>query len=365
MHIYEYLFAGVIIIALLLGSTVMVTTLSSPASNASDKDLLKVTAEKIMTQMLLDSGYPYDWGSANTPQQDLKVFGLAKYGQTSRQAYELDPDKVMRLESSIDGSVPPSLAVSLLNLANEYGAAEYGFTLQFNEIIHISFTPPQIESADTYTITVTSDYALPLIGAKVSAALYYIDDTQTPPKIGHIVTSTPHPVTGYDGSCTFTFGTSIGSPAKVLAATVDYYGAHAAKLYQITSGPTATLFQNKLIPNPSEPYDIHSDADSREIILVENDQGFETNDFAVRNIGTPTSFLLRSPPESSAVAVLAISGSSNLLLASRDFSQITYQTINFQDPNVRSAGFAYSLERTVLIGGSTYTATLYFWRMSS
>ena len=52
MHIYEYLFAGLIIIALLIGSTMMVTTLSTPASNASDKDSLKVTAEKIMTQML-------------------------------------------------------------------------------------------------------------------------------------------------------------------------------------------------------------------------------------------------------------------------------------------------------------------------
>jgi hypothetical protein len=76
MHIYDYLFAGVIIIALLLGSTVMLTTLLSPAINASDKDLLKIAAEKIATQILLDPGYPSNWGSDNTSQQNMKVFGL-------------------------------------------------------------------------------------------------------------------------------------------------------------------------------------------------------------------------------------------------------------------------------------------------
>ena len=225
MHIYEYLFAGVIIIALLIGSTVMVTTLSSPASNASDKDLLKVTAEKIMTQMLLDSGYPYDWGSNTSvvPQ----VFGLAKYGLTSRQAYELDPDKVLRLNEGLPSYVNATFAANLLGLGNSnnpsHKALDYGFTLEFNETLHVS--TQQIGSGDTYSINVTSDYALPIIGANVSAVLYYIDGTS---KIAPLEPNGPsYLTTAYDGSCVFNFNTT--ETSKVLAVTVDYYGAQAVE----------------------------------------------------------------------------------------------------------------------------------------
>lgn len=83
MHIYEYLFSGVLIIALLIGATVMLTSLSIPTQNAAAKNQLQVTAEKIITQILLDPGYaqitnPYEWGSSGIPQQnlDLRIFGL-------------------------------------------------------------------------------------------------------------------------------------------------------------------------------------------------------------------------------------------------------------------------------------------------
>jgi len=344
MHIYEYLFAGVIIIGLLIGSTVMVTTLSSPASNASDKDLLKVNAEKIMTQMLLDSGYPYNWGSDNT---SLKVFGLAKYGQTSREAYLLDPDKVLRLNSNASYYFPASNASSLLNLGKDYG-----FTLEFNETLQVSVN--QTGPTDIYSISVTSDYALPIMGANVSAVLYYIDSNS---KIAH--EEPQYRTTLFDGFCVFNFESSITTP-KVLAVAVNYYGAHTAKLYSANSTLSATLFGSQLIADPNQPYNISGAADSREIILIPTSTGFETRDFSIRNAGDSTNFVLDSPPEPSAIAVLAVS-ENKLLVANRDFSNISYRTI----PAIRSAPFAYSIERTVLIGGATFTATLYFWRMSS
>jgi hypothetical protein len=335
----------VIIIGLLIGSTVMVTTLSSPASNASDKDLLKVTAEKIMTQMLLDSGYPYNWGSDNT---SLKVFGLAKYGQTSREAYLLDPDKVLRLNSNASYYFPASNASSLLNLGKDYG-----FTLEFNETLKVSVN--QMGPTDNYSISVASDYALPIMGAKVSAVLYYIDSNS---KIAH--EEPQYRTTLFDGFCVFNFGGSITTP-KVLAVAVDYYGAHTAKLYSVNSALSASLFGSQLIADPNQPYNIDSEStDPREIILIPTSTGFETRDFSIGNAGNSTNFVLDSPPEPSAIAVLAVS-ENKLLVASRDFSMISYRTI----PAIRSAPFAYSIERTVLIGGVTFTATLYFWRMST
>lgn len=361
MHIYEYLFAGVIIIALLIGSTVMVTTLATPAANASDKDQLKVTAEKVMTQMLLDSGYPNNWGSNKTPVGDLKVFGLAEYGLTSRQAYELDPDKVLRLSSSIGGDasyyIPPTgspnSAINLLNLVNDQGAAEYGFTLEFSSTLQISAS---YASASGYSITVSSEYNLPVIGAEMSATLYYINAA------GQIASQGPsYGTTGSDGSYSlpFNYNPSVDS-AEVLVVAVDYYGAQSVKFFYPTANTLpATLFGGSILS--SQPYTISSGADSREILLVQTSQGYETRDIAVGNAGTPNNFALGNPPEPSAVAVLAVSSGNNLVIAYRDFSAISYRTISA----VQSAPMAYSLQRTVLIDGSTYTATLYFWRMST
>jgi len=331
----------------------MLTTISTPTVNASDKNQLSITAQKIMTQIMLDPGYPYNWGNTTEAPQ---VFGLAMYGQTSRQAYQLDPDKVMRLNNSIAGNVPPNTALKLLNLANDQGAAEYGFTLQFKDTIQINVVPqPEQANSECYSITATSDYALPIVGAKVSAVLYYIEDT----RIQH--TDTVHGVTAYNGSYTALFPTP-PQTAKVLAVTVDYYGEQTAKFYQVTPGPEATLFQSKLIPTADQPYQLGSLRDPHEIILVDNGNGLETNDLPIQIDGTSLS--LGTPLEPSAIAVLAFSG-DNLLLANRDFSHISYQTINFKDPAVHSAAFSYSLERTVVIAGSTYTATLYLWRMST
>jgi len=350
MHIYDYLFAGVIIIALLLGSTVMMATLSSPALNASDKDLLKIAAEKIVTQMLLDPGYPYNWGSDNVTQ-NVEVFGLAKYGQTSREAYLLDPDKVLRLNSTLEGNAsyyfPASNASSLLNLGKDYG-----FTLEFNETLKVSVNPMG-GITDTYSISVASDYGLPIMGAKVSAVLYYINNSK-------IAQETAIPgTTSFDGSYVFNFSRSI-TTSKVLVVAVDYYGTHTAKL-SANSALSASLFGSQLIADPNQPYYIDSGSDAREIILIPNSTGCETTGFSIGNAGNSTNFVLDSPPEPSAIAVLAVSENNKLLVASRDFSKISYRTI----PAIRSAASAYSLERTVLIGGVTFTATLYFWRMSS
>ncbi|MEM4733845.1 MAG: hypothetical protein QXD70_04885 [Candidatus Bathyarchaeia archaeon] len=353
MQITEYLFAALMIMALILGATFMMITITSPTTSVSQKEQLKIATEKIATQILLDPGYPYNWGSTTeTP----KVFGLAKQGQTSRQAYELDPDKVLRLNQTVAGNLylQPEDTVKILNIQNEYG-----FTLEFKTPIQINM-PQQINPpADTYEIQVITDQSLPLIGAKVSATLYYINNSQNPPRISH--SAKVEATTEYDGSCTLNFGTTINT-AKILAVIVDYYGIHATKLYPITQCITATLFQ-KGIANPSQPYHIENNADCRQVILTHN-EGYELNDFTTRNIGEPNKFALSELPEYSTVALIAISNGNTLLLATRDFAQITYQTIPFQDQNTKSADFAYSLERTVFISGSTYIATLYVWRMT-
>ena len=359
MHIYDYLFAAIVIIAMLLGSTVMITALSSPVRNASERDLLKMAAEKIMIQMLLDPGHPYYWGSNGTLPENLKVFGLAKYGLTSRQAYELDPNKVLRIDSALWEASDPNFvsattAAQLLCLNNTADSLDYGFTLEFEETIRVNSSSM---GGNKYSVSVLSDYGLPIIGANVSATLYYVDGDS-------ICSAVNCGQTSYDGKCTLDYGEAgIDSPSKVLAVAVDYCGAKAIKLFDASENATpACLFDDYVIPYPNSPLNVPDGYGyGREIVLFQNSTGIETRDFQVRYFANSINLTLDSVPESSAVAVLAVSPGPKLVYAQRDFSSISYRTI----PKIQSAASAYSLERTVLISGTTFTATLYFWRMTS
>lgn len=361
MQIYEYLFTGVLIISILIASSIMVTTLSGPPISASQKDQLKITAEKIMTQILLDPGYPYNWGSDNTSSENLRIFGLAKYGETSRGAYILDPDKVSRLNSAIGSQwVNPSYAANLLNLGNDSARAlgqDYGFTLEFNETMGITFVEL---SPDVYSIKITADYNQPIINAHVTAELYYVNESAKIAYKGPISNTTL-----YDGTCNLNFSSinpNTTQSAKALIVIADYYGAHMAKIYAEESNvTTAYLLGRSLIASTGNPYVVPNGADSLEVVLTKTDQGFMMQRFFVQNVGSPSNFTLNSLPEPSAIAVMAVTQEAHLLVAFRDFSAISYRSI----PAVQSAAFAYSIERTVLISGSTYTATLYFWRMST
>lgn len=359
MHIYDYLFASIIIIALLLGSTIMVTTFSVPASITSNEDLLKIAAEKISIQLLLDPGYPYNWGSDNTSPQDLRVFGLAKCGETSRQAYELDPDKVLRINSALEelGSnfVDANIAANLLSLNNTYGSLDYGFTLELNKTLQVNIS--QL-GGDQYSVIVLSDYELPIIGATVSATLYYVNEGEIS-SVGPVYNQS-----SYDGNCILDLYNveAYGSSSKVLVVAVDYYGDQVTQLFNAENSLPAYLFGDSILPYPSNSsYNIPDGSDCREIILIQNTTGIETRDFKIEYSVNSTNFTLDNLPEPCALGILVVSQEQQLIYAQRDFSGISYRAI----PAVQSASSAYSLERTVFIGGSTYTATLYFWRMSS
>jgi len=347
MHVYEYLFTAIILIAIMLGSTMMVTMISAPSRDSAARDELKITTEKIMTQILLDPGFPYNWGSENTPASDMKFFGLAKYGQTSREAYMLDPDKVLRLNSILQQEyVTPASAAGLLNMGTN--PSDYGFTLEFNETLQISTPEPVQGPPDTYTVSVNTTYNMPAINAQVTAFLYYLDAA------GIAKTET----TGVfnDGKYTLSFnnGSQPTGNSKTMLVIADCNGAHIAKIFPISGTITAYLLGSSII-HPSEPIAIGGAA-VKETILIKDNSKFTTRDFRVYMKDSTT---MTQPPEPSAIAVMAVSG-TKLLVAYRDYS-ISYRT-SFA---VRSTTFAYSLQRRVIIGESTYTATLYLWRMSS
>lgn len=351
MHIYEYLFTAIIILTILLASSAIIETVSEPSRSTSEKEQLKVTAQKIMTQLLLDPGNPPDWGNnIDIDPNNLTTFGLAKYSETTRDAYVLDPDKVLRLDNTNPLFIPPSSVINLLNLGYEYG-----FALEFYPALNVTITPiNSTSSSDRYNINVTSEYSgLPIVMADVTAKMYYYNSSS------QIIASTDSIAnwTRADGKCIVDFG-NVTTEMKILSLVINYYGIRIVKSFTVGSNVTqAHLIGNYALLN--QAYNLSSSATE---IIVTKKGGVYTIENVVSNLNKieDTIFEL-AYVEPSTVAILTISeDGTKLIIASKEVT-LTYSSIQGV---ALSFPFAYSIERSVTIGGSAYIVRLYLWRMS-
>jgi len=356
MHIYEYLFTAVIIVTILLASSTMIEILSEPSRSVSEKEQLKVAAQKLMAQLLLDPGDPPDWGSNVTiDESSLKAFGLAKYSETTREAYALDPDKVYRLNDALlllnntrSLFIPPSRVINLLNLGNEYG-----FALEIFPALNVSIAPGK--DSGKYEFSVSSEYGgLPIFGANVTATMYYYDASSQ--KIASKSTP-PNLQTGIGGKCVVDFGSIPTTEMKILTLVVDYYSVRVAKVFPAgLNVKRAHLLGDHLFLSEDET--ISNNAIQ---ILMTRKAGRYVieNVTSILNMVSPGKFDL-TYVEPSAVAILAVSEDGTRLIFTSKEVNLAYSSI----PGVWSFPFAYSVERSVIIGGSAYIMRLYLWRMS-
>jgi hypothetical protein len=352
MHIYEYLFTAVVILTILMASTSMISVISEPTRSVSEKEQLKVVAQKLMAQILLDPGDPVDWGNSATTESDLKTIGLAKYSATTREAYVLDPDKVLRLDDALllvnnthSLYISPSTFLNSLNLGYDYGLA-----LEFSHALTANIS--RISSLDEYEIITSSEYSeLPIVGANVTARTYYYDAN-----IDEIVsTDSLTNQTNYDGKCVVDFG-DLTSQMKILIVVIDYYGVSVVRIFQAGSNLTrAHLLGNRLFVNTT--YDAN---EAYEIIVTK-----KAGAYAIENV---TSGLTKVEDgifdltyvEPSTVAVLAVPEDGDDMIFASLEANIIYSSIS----DIRSFPSAYSIVRTVAVGGSFYIVRLHLWRMS-
>ena len=368
MHIYEYLFTGIIIVAILLSSSIMITTLSEPTTEVSEKEQLKVAAEKLITQILLDPGHPLDWGSDTTVEPDS--FGLAKHNETMREAYTLDPDKVLRLNLKENSSyyMPPSLVLELLNLGNDYGLA-----IEIYTPLDVSLYPVNV-SRDIYEIGVFSEHmGLPVANAVINASLFFLTGGK------NISSAKASARTGDEGKCLVDFSNYVPQATEILGriiiVVVDYSstvetlqkllpyattGIRVVKVFALESRVRqASILGNHVLFD--EP--INLDSEVHEIIVVKQN---ETSGYAIIDVRSELDRSTVEMPtfihfEPFTVAALAVTeDGANLVLATRTMT-LTYTSL----PGVRVfPALAHSIERTVIIDGSTYTIRLTLWRMT-
>jgi len=353
MHIYEYLFTALIIFSILLASFSMVSVISEPSRIVSEKEQFKVAAQKLMTQILLGPGDPPEWGSNLTSENDLKTFGLSKYSETTRETYVLDTDKVLRLNNTLlklDNTrslfISPSFLRNLLNLGNEYGLA-----LEFSPVLFVNVN--RIFGSDKYEVKVNSENGgLPITGANVTARMYYYDVYNKKIANTDVVVSQ----TSYNGQCVVEFD-GLHSEMKILTLVVEYYGVRIVKVFPTDPNlEKAYLFGEYLFLNKTcIPTD-----QAYEILVTRKAGRYAIEVVETRLDRIDDGKFKLAYVEPSTVALLTVSEDGrNFILALRE-TTLSYSLTQ----NVWSFPFAYSLERTALIGGSFYVVRLYLWRMS-
>jgi hypothetical protein len=339
MHIYEYLFAAVIIITMLLASSIMTATLSAPHTQTSEREQLKVASEKIMNQILFDPGNPPDWGSdPSVTIKNLQAFGLAQYNETTRGAYVLDPDKILRLsnDTNTDKTLRPIIP-NLLNLHNEYGIAlELVTSLNVNVDL----------SDGEYAISVTSQRdGLPINGATITASLYYVND-------GQMVSQSTLNWTNPGGTCTISFS-NLPVQAKALIVVVDYSNICVVK---VVSDKQASIFGDQIYSNQTL-------TGTASQVLITQGNGAHMIQNVTSGLTPPQNGWYKlTNPEPSTIATLAMSD-NDVICASREVSSATYSSISVDFSQLINPA-SYSIERTVKINGLSYSVTLHVWRMS-
>lgn len=331
--------------------------------SASDKEQVKVAAEKIITQIIMGAGQPSNWGSNLTiSPSDLQGFGLAKYGETTREAYVLDPNKVIRIDQQNVPShlyIPNSTAATLLNLnvtdPEMSLTGNYGFTLTINPILRINVSN---QSSNTYNVSLTSEYeVMPLVNAAVSAKLYYMNGAQIIAK-----NATPSQ-TDISGNCILAFSGVPESP-RVLAVSVYYLGIHASQVsaFGVNTVEGYVLGDTLLSLNNVDTNNI------TEVIATTRNGQFKIEDFSVKATISQSKngfqYYTLSSNEPSVITVLARSANNNLLIYAARNINVTYSTISQPASLTSSSLLSYSLERTVVIGDTTCSLRLLLWRMT-
>jgi hypothetical protein len=342
MHIYEYLFAAAIMITMLLASSSMIETLSAPHTQTSEREQLKMTSEKIMNQILFNPGNPPNWGSdPSVPIQGLQTFGLAQYNETTRGAYVLDPDKILRLSNDINTNVTlRPIIPELLNLGNEYGIAlELATPLEVN----VTATP----DSGIYAISVTSqEDGLPVYKATITASVYYVDN-------GQIVNQKAQPNwTDPSGTCTIDFS-NLPAQTKALIVVVDYANICVVK---VLSDKQARIFGNQILSNQT------LGGTACQVLITEGNGARVIENVTSGLTSSANGWYQLTDPEPSTIATLAVSN-NDVICASRDVSNVTYSSISVDFSKLINP-VSYSIERTVTINQLAYSITLYVWRMS-
>jgi len=162
-ELYDYLIALIITGVIFASAVVVVPNVSYVNLLYVDQQQLRNVALETLKAMLLDPGYPLNWGSDKTIQR----FGLALVGGSS--FYVLDPDKVQRLYMENPYYVDYPTTRELLNLR------DYGFRFSIIPTFNVTISERlfQLPEYILLGVKVSRHDGRPVANAAVHATFLY------------------------------------------------------------------------------------------------------------------------------------------------------------------------------------------------
>jgi len=352
---YEYIFAAVIMIAILLAAVFLTGISPQLYRSTSEIEQLKMAAQKTMTQILLSPGEPEGWGENITVTKDnLSSFGLAVDAIFTREAFVLDPDKVQRLSRNLPAQLymPPERVLELLNLGSSETGFNYGIKIEFIPALNVIVDPGQ----NQVNVNVASEQGMPAANAKVTVGAVSLDGSG-----GLRLSQSPLGETDENGNCTLNL--TFSSPALLVAA-VDHYGVQRIVVENVGSVINAHFIGNFLIIGSS--YQIDTNKGAYQIFLAKFPNGslsigMVKYELILSSGGGIENYNIyeMTSVEPYTIAVVALTNNNNLVVAWKDIPK----SYGFIAGEVYPP-LSYMLERCVRIGLSTYTIRLRLWRMS-
>lgn len=347
MEAYEYIFAAVIMVAILIAAIFLTGISPQLYRSTSEIEQLKMAAQKIMAQVMLSPGKSMngveDWGGDITIKgSNLSSFGLAVSAFSTREAFTLDPDKVQRLSRELgELYIKPEEALKMLNLGSYYGIA-----LTFIPALNIDVS----WAGSDITIEVLTEQGMPASNVSIVVGAFHVQDGRVGFNLARL-----RDVDG-DGRCDVSFPFN----PELLIVVADYYGI---RMVNVTSSfPYRGYFIGRYLLTSSSS--IINDA--LQVFAV----SFPNGTIALMGVTCSLEQWINAPisdyrvynvsyVEPNAIAVVALTEDNKLMVAHKIVPTNYSSTASEVYPPL-----AYMLERSVKIGLSTYTLRLKVWRMS-
>lgn len=168
-YLYDHLIAVIVVGVFFLAAVVAVPNLGYVNLLYLDQQQVRNVALSTLKTMLLDVGYPANWGSSEYfNASSVNRFGLAV--ESSSSLYVLDSDKVQRLV--VDN---PMGYLEYDQVRELLGLEDYGFSLKIRAPFQVNVedqSPPTIGNLK-YEVTVMSNEEKPIPNAVVNAFIFY------------------------------------------------------------------------------------------------------------------------------------------------------------------------------------------------
>lgn len=390
-HVYEYLASLLIVSIIFITATKALPNIGYVSLLAVDQQQLRNAATQAFNTMLLETGYPTNWGTVLNDDYQFDPDSVSRFGLASAEDsffYVLDLDKVQRLVPS-----DPVGSLSYNKVRALLGLEEYGFFLKiippFNvTVLEDEFALDSSQISLDFDLKVLYNDGRPIAGALVEATTIYM--TKQGGNTAKFYASAEKDSTDSMGMCLF--DRTINAPGgEEMTSAVLVFEVTVADLSSIVLTYQSTPPNNVadinvvgdevILSIPDQPPSPPNNARWVDYIVV-----FDGNSFSFIHNGTrsnddklnygggsPFKVWNKNFPGLhyqdrvfflfSFWTVMSGGGRTSVMIAGPNPAWQGNRLLQYGDENgPKNAGSALTLQRTVYIAGMTYVAELTFWR---